>query len=161
MANTFSLPKLDYIAKLLTMLLGKEVSVSESTVGSKDLESAVAAGVYVDQQETPSALCVVDISLASYAGAALTMISAGVAKESIKSGTLAENLAENLYEVFNVCVAFFNQGDVPHIRFLDMYTTPPTLPPDVETLTTGDTGQLDVEVDIKGYGSGKMSLRAM
>lgn len=158
MGAVFSFPNVNEISTTLSLLLNKGVSVAE---GAPVDTSQMIAGAYIDQQGQLGALGLVDLPLASYTGAALTMIPCDMATSHINAGKLSDEIRENLQEVFNVMVAFFNKGDVPHIRFSEMHITPPALPDDIATLLSGDLQRIDVDVDVSGYGAGKMSLYAL
>ncbi len=158
MGGVFSFPSLNEIAKTLTLLLGKDVSVA---AGTPITTSPKIAGAYIDPQGQLGALGLVDLPLASYSGAALTMIPCNMATTNINAGKLSDEIRDNLQEVFNVMVAFFNQGDVPHIRFSEMHITPPALPGDIDALLGGAVQHADLDVDISGYGGGKLSLYAI
>ena len=158
MGGVYSFPSLHEIATTLNLLLSKDVSVAEGTAITT---SPTIAGTYIDQQGALGALALVDLPLASHAGAALTMIPANIAASNINAGKPSDEIRENLHEVFNVMVAFFNQGDVPHIRFATLHVSPPPFPDEITALLNGDARHVDLDVDIAGYGAGKMSLYAL
>ncbi len=155
--SVYSLPKPDDVPKVLGTLLNKPVTAAQGQAVS----SPSVAATYIDQQGGVGAVCLVDASFAAYAGAALTMIPSDVAASEIKTGQLSSEILENLQEVFNVMVAFFNQGKVPHIRFADMHATPADFPAEVETLRNGDAQHTDIEITIGGYGAGTMTLYSL
>ncbi len=158
MGAVFSFPGHSEISDTLSLLLNKGVSV---TNGSSVATSAKIAGTYIDQQEKFGALSLMDLPLGSFTGAALTMIPCATAKASIQTGNLSDEIRENLQEVFNIMVAFFNQGNVPHIRFFELHTTPPGWPDEIDAFLTAAVQHADLDVDIPGYGAGKMSLYAI
>ncbi len=150
----YTLPKLDDVARVLGMLLNKPVTAATA----QPLSNPSIAGTYIDRKGDIGALCLVDVAFAAYAGAALTMIPCDVANDEIRTRRLSSEILENLQEVFNVMVAFFNQGDVPHIRFADMLTTPAEFPADFDNLDHGGARRVDLGVTIEGYGAGAMCL---
>ncbi len=158
MSALFSFPALDDVSDTLSLLLNKQVSVTQ---GSPITTSPTIVGTYIDQQGNVGALGLVDLPLASYTGAALTMIPTDTAASNIRSGKLSDEIRENLQEVFNIMVAFFNQGNVPHIRYHQLHTSPPEFPGDINALLNAAGQRADIEVDIQGYGAGKMSLYAV
>ena len=159
MDTIFRLPTPAAVANLFTILLGKKTVVKPAGDTKIDRNSPVATGVYINQGGAINALCVFDLALASHAGAALTMIPPGVAADQVKHGALADGVSDNLHEVFNVCVGFFNQGDVPHIRFSEMYLTPPALPEAVGSFADDQALlNLGMDVSIESYGSGQLCL---
>lgn len=158
MGGIYWFPGLNEIATTLNLLLNKDVSVADGTAITT---SPTIAGTYIDENGKLGALVLVDLPLASYAGAALTMIPGNVAATNIKAGTLSDEIGENLHEVFNIMVAFFNQGDVPHIRFSEMHIAPPAFPGEIDAFLSDDVRHADFDVDIAGYGAGKMSLYAI
>ena len=161
MANTFMLPQPSFVSGLLTTLLGMPVKTTKAAPAASQPNGAIAAGVYVTEDGGVGALCIVDLTLASFAGAALSMIPQGVALESAKRGTLDDMIAENLQEIFNVCVGFFNQGNVPHIRFSNTCLVPPALPGSIQSFASTAPSRLDLDVEIAGYGRGTMRLQTI
>ena len=143
------------VQQLLTTLLGKEVSTADSEPVS--LASAAAVGVYRDEQGKAHAACACDLHFAAYASAALTMIPVGAAQDTIQTGTLTDDERANLHELMNVCVGFFNRGDVARIRLTELCDHD-GLPQDVAALYDSPH-KADILAEIDGYGAGRLSLR--
>jgi len=150
-----ALPDPKEISELFTNLLGKQVTVKGGAPAA-DAKGGTLA-VYSDDAGAVGAVAVSDLPLASNAGAALSMIPAGMAEESIKAGALAENLADNWHEVLNVASQLFNCGAGHRVKLADIH--PASDPPAAAAgLLGAPGGRLDLEVAIAGYGSGTLSL---
>lgn len=59
---------------------------------------------YVDESGAPVAYLASDLASGCRLGAALTQVPAGRVDEAVNEGAIPDNLAENLYEVFNISV---------------------------------------------------------
>ena len=150
-----ALPDPKDISELFTILLGKQVTVKSGAPAANPNGGTLA--VYSDDDGAVGAVALSDLPLASNAGAALSMIPAGMAEESIKAGTLAENLADNWHEVLNVASQLFNAGNGHRVKLADIH--PAAEPPSAAAGLLGAPGaRLDLEVAIVGYGSGTLSL---
>lgn len=142
---------------LSNLFLGRAVRVKKIAPMPLPLRGAFVLATYKSADGQDSVVCVCDLALASAAGAALSLIPASVAQESVRAGKLSETLAENIHEVFNVCSALLNQPN--HPRFvLDKVVLPPVAPGSVPTGPMAKPLQRhDFEVSIDGYGAGKYS----
>jgi len=152
------LPQAEIVGQLLGALLGDGVTAKNAS--PLDLRAAASAwiGVYAADDGTLQLLIVSDLSLAANAGAALSMIPAGVAKDSVRSGTLPENIKDNFGEILNILGGSFNAPGRPHVIFQKLYPSGPNLPPPVAAVLAQPGERLDLEIAIAGYGSGKATL---
>ena len=100
-----------------------------------------------------------DLPLAANAGAALGLLPAGAAEDSIEEKKLSPMLAENVFELCNVLTSLLNREGGPHVKLL-----PGGLPgrcrcPATRAPTCWRFGRrLDLMVEITRYGSGQFSL---
>lgn len=150
----FAVP--DQVGRLLTGLLGKPVVVKKGNPLAPGTKLAV--GEYFREDGTLGAVCLCDLGTASSAGAALSLMPAGVAAESIKTGKLNDILAENMQEVFNVLTRLFQNPQQPRVHFKLMYLPPQNLSNEANTLLKKPTYRADFDVAIPSYPGGKMSL---
>jgi hypothetical protein len=149
-----SLPDPHMIRDLFAGLLGKDVTVKIGTPGAA---AGGTVAVYATDEGTVAGLAVCDLALASNAGAALSLIPAGMAAESVRAGILADNLAENWREVLNVANQLFSSSGGHRVRLTDIGPADDP-PPAAAKLLGSPRERLDVELQIAGYGSGKLSL---
>ncbi len=144
------------VKRTLDPLFGKEVSVKDAEPVEKNDSTIV--GSYIDGAGNTTGVIVMDISCACYSAAALSMMPADIAEESIRAGKLEGGLRDNMYEVLNVGVSFFSDGSTPDMRLKEMYVGTGELPDEVQNVFDKAYSDLHVEMDIPGYGSGLSSM---
>ncbi len=153
------LPVPKEIRDLFTDLMGREVTLSPSSPLAPRPAEPTSVAVYVDDHLQVSALVVCDLAFSAYAGAAIGLIPAPIAAESIEAGALDDNLRDNLYEVLNIASSLFNPPGADHLKLYELFPAAVGgLPPQVriQTLTLGR--REDLSIDIAGYGHGLMSI---
>ena len=156
----FPAPDTAAVAKCLSELIGKEVTVNvggPTSLKGQNGSDLVSVYAFSDSQKL-GAIVVWDLRLACYTGAALTMISPDIAKESVKSGQIADNLLENFQELANICCSLFNVSASAHVKLAKVYAPPSPLPDDVRALMASPAARLDFEVGIPDCPTGKMAL---
>lgn len=158
MSATTPLPPLKELRDLLTMLVGRdcEIALADDSV-SPATEPAVVVGVYVTQFLRGEALVAMDTHLAASLGGAIALLPPARSRASV--GPLDETLLENVSEVLNVTSALFNVGDAPHLKLESVHDSGAgPLPADVATWLRSYGPRLDTTVDVRGYGSGLLSV---
>ena len=106
----------------------------------------------------PAAVCLCDLEFAVYAGAALSLVPAGVARDSLKVRRIPENLLENTREVLNVCVSLFHGAGPARLSLRGATAMPGFLAPDVLALIGAPAWQAGFDITIPGYGAGKATF---
>ncbi len=169
LSHRFAIPAPHTVGNLLSGLLARTVKVNKSTTPSaaraparapapSAAKASQAVAVYTDDEGSVAALCLCDMSLASHAGAALSLIPAGVAAEAARTGVMPPSIAENLYEVANVAARLFNADGGPHLKLREVVTTAQALPAGLSEMAARASERIDLEVNITGYGQGQMSV---
>lgn len=160
MSNIHPIPKKDEVRLMLAMLFGGGLAVENGkpVVTAKGGKSVVA--VYVNDEKMPVTACACDHPFAAFAGAALSRIPAGVAKDAVKSGEFSEMMLGNLYEIMNICSRLFMDNSSPHLKLDAVYATPDKMPDNALAMVAAATGRLDLAISIPGYGSGSLSFLA-
>jgi len=153
------LPSSKDFSSLLGDLIGKKVGVAKAAVPlALKKKAVVVVALFAPQGGTPAALCAFDLPLASYAGAALSLFPPKMTKEYITAGRWDQSILDNIREVFNVAGALFNSApNLPIVRLQTVHVAPPDLPEEVVTAAKSATARLDLDVEIPGYGEGKMT----
>ncbi len=153
------LPAALEVRELLEGLLGRDVdgTVGTGTINPREDPGAVV-GVYVDDMLQLKALIVMEMSLASYAGAAIALIPAATATQAVENGLITPMLFDNTAEILNVAASLFNHDGAPHLRLYETYAPRETLPADVDKWVLAYVQRLDMELDVKGYGAGRISV---
>lgn len=154
------MPIPEVIRDFLGDLLGKPVSVTKRkpidfAASGPESGDVFVTGRYLDDGGQLVGACISDLPLASSVGAALAMISADVAKESVKAGVLSESLRDNLYEVLNIMSGLLNGPSVRHLRLADVVDG---VPEDVVELIKAAPGRKHYDVTILGYSGGRLGL---
>jgi hypothetical protein len=93
------------VSSFLAGLFGCKVTASEDEGLTFDAPTTVAT--YVDGEGNVQGQIVCDLRTAAALGAALTQIPSSMVRDVERSGTLPENLRDNLGEVLNIAVNLF------------------------------------------------------
>ncbi|MCV2392759.1 hypothetical protein OEB99_00405 [Actinotalea sp. M2MS4P-6] len=156
------LPSAVDVRELLEGLLGREV---EATLGTGAVNPAEApgavVGVFTDDKGSLRAILIIDLALAAYAGAAIALLPLPQAEKAVANQALSENLLENIFEVLNVAASLFNHEGAPHVKLFESYKPEETLPADVQKWVLAFVRRLDMELDVSGYGKGRVSVLAL
>jgi hypothetical protein len=158
---TQALPEPEDVRNVLHGLLGRDISVSREAAESIPLDAKYVVGLYEREDAKIGGLVVADIDVAAYAGAALSLLPVGVAKESIADGAIEDALLENFQEVLNVGVQWFTAKGNPRVRLAEVFPPGAKLSDDVRLVMAAPNDRLDVEADVAGYGKGRIRLLAM
>ena len=158
MSDTSVIPASIAVRNLFEDLLGRDVSVaSGDPMTADDLPTGVIA-VYTDSAEQLYAVLGMQLALAANAGAALGLIPAGAAEDSIEEGKLFPNLAENVFELCNVLTSLLNREGAPHVKLYQVIYPGMVLPNDARAHLLALGKRLDLTVEVARYGKGKFSL---
>ena len=158
MSDTSVIPGSLAVRNLFEDLLGRDVTVSSGTpLEAADLPTSVIA-VYTDTSQQLYAVLGMQLSLAANAGAALGLLPAGAAEDSIDEKKLTPNLAENVFELCNVLTSLLNVEGAPHVRLYQVVYPGMDLPNDARAHLLALGRRLDVTIEVSRYGKGKFSL---
>lgn len=158
MTQTLALPALLAVRNMLEDLLGREVTVSPADpVVGEDVPKSVVA-LYVDGSSRLAAVLGLDLSLAAYAGAALGLMPAGGAQDSIEEKKLSPMLAENVGELCNILTGLLNREGGPRLKLHQVILPGEPVPQDAQAYLVALGRRLDVKVDVARYGSGRLSV---
>lgn len=156
------LPAALEVRELFEGLLGRDVQAKTGAAPVDPSQGGGAmVGVYVDDTLAMRALVVVDLDLASHAGAAIALIPAATAKACVEDGLISPALYDNTAEILNVAASLFNHDDAPHVRLYAAYAPRERLPVDVAGWVLAFVRRVDVELSIAGYGTGRISVLAL
>jgi hypothetical protein len=159
---TSPLPGAKDVRDLLEGMLGRDVELTTGgAMVDPGADSGAQVGVYVDRNLGLRAIVVADLPLAARAGAAIALMPAGAAEVAIEEGQLSPALYENAYEILNVTASLFNAEGAPHVKLDACYAPGEALPADVAQWVLAYVRRLDLDVDVKGYGPGRLSVLAL
>lgn len=132
------------IGTFLTDLYGLDIQASEDAGATCDPFGALAT--YADAEGKVRAQFLLDLPAAAALGAALTQVPAGAVEDAVKSGSLPDNLLDNLKEVFNIAVNVFPAHATERLVLKDVLTEAPA--------DLGETTwDLNVKLDVGRYGA--------
>ncbi|MFI7596931.1 hypothetical protein [Actinoplanes sp. NPDC049681] len=157
MSDTSVIPASLAVRNLFEDLLGRDVNVSTgSPMTAEHLPTGLFA-IYTDNQRLYAVLGMT-LSLAANAGAALGLLPAGAAEDSIEEKTLFPNLAENVFELCNVFTSLLNREGAPHVKLYQVIYPGMELPNDARAHLLALGKRLDLDIEVSRYGKGKFSL---
>ena len=143
---------------MLEDLLGRDVQVTlADPVVAGDLPDSVIA-VYVGPNTQLAAVLGLSLPLAAYAGAALGLLPAGTAEDSIEDKLLSPMLGENIRELCNIFSVLLNPEDAPHVRLHQVFEPGQKPPSDARAQLLAFGYRLDLTVEVARYGAGLLSL---
>ena len=142
---------------LLRDLLGRAVTVKKSTPMALTSKAPFVIAVYSAGPNPVAHLCICDLALAASVGAALCMLPAGSIQDTIRAGTLAPAVESNLHEVFNVMSRLFGAAGTAHASLTGLHLPSAPLPAAEAKLMSCPANRLDVEVNVSGYGAGRLA----
>ncbi|MFI2753236.1 hypothetical protein ACGIF2_07355 [Cellulomonas sp. P22] len=159
MSDLTPLPAAMDVRDVLAGLIGRDVQVvTGGSMVDPAAEFGALVGAYVDRHQTLGALILMDLELASRAGAAIALLPTPTAERAIGAGLMPDNLLENASEILNVLASLFNAEDAPHLKLGAVYAPGDPVPNDVAQWIGAFVRRIDLDVDVKGYGSGRFSL---
>lgn len=157
-ARSHLLPVHKEIRELLEDLLGRSVTVTAAEpVRAEDLSRSLV-GVYVDDALRLAAVVAMDVPLAVYSGAAIGLVPPSGAQHSAERRQLPAMLAEHVGGVCGVLGSLLNRDGFTHLRLYQTFLPGQPLPVDAGGYLLGIGDRLDLNVDIGGYGAGRLSL---
>jgi hypothetical protein len=158
MSDTSVLPGSLAVRNLLEDLLGRDVNVSPGDpLTADDLPTATVA-IYTDSSQQIYGVLGMQLSLAANVGAALGLLPAGAAEDSIDEKQLFPNLAENVFELCNVLTSLLNREGAPHVKLYQVIYPGMSLPNDARAHLLALGRRLDLVIEVSRYGKGKFSM---
>ncbi len=158
MSDVSVLPGALPVRNLFEDLLGREVTVGPGEpLGADDLPSATVA-IFTDSAQQIYAVLGMQLSLAANAGAALGLLPAGAAEDSVDEKRLSPNIAENVFELCNVLTSLLNREGGPHVKLYQVSYPGDPLPNDARAHLLALGRRVDLLVEVSRYGKGKLSL---
>ncbi|SDT75833.1 hypothetical protein [Actinoplanes derwentensis] len=158
MSDVSVLPGSLAVRNLFEDLLGREVIVSPGDpITAPEVPTSTVA-IFTDPGQKIYAVMGMNLALAANAGAALGLLPAGAAEDSIDEKQLFPNLAENVFELCNVFTSLLNKEGSPHLKLYQVIYPNQELPGDARAVLLALGRRLDLAVEVNRYGKGKLSL---
>jgi hypothetical protein len=155
---TRPLPGATEVRELLENLLGRPVTVTPVDPPRASDVPTTLVSVYVDDKLQIAGVVGMDFSLTAYSSAAIGLVPPGGAEASIEDRKLSAMLGENAKEICNVLCSLINRPGLAHVRLYQTYLPGEQVPNDAGSHLLALGNRLDLLVDIRGYGNGKLSL---
>lgn len=143
---------------LVEGLLGRDVTCAPGPAVDPAAEPGPTTAVYVDDANQLSAVVLRDPPLTAYIGAAPGLVPKCGAEAAIEDGEVSAALQENAAEVLNVLAAVLGDASGVHQRLYETYSAGEARPADVNAWSASAGSRRDLTLDVKGYGSGQMSI---
>lgn len=160
MRSKVALPGPERIAELLSDTLSKKVRVAQ--IGAELAGTDKVTAIYVDDGGEPASACICEPAIAVCLGAALVRIPAAAALEAAAQNDISDNMRDNLAEVLNIAAQLFRPQAARHRVALSSIYLPSQELKEHHAAALGRVSQrLDLEVEVSGYTTGKMSLAAI
>ena len=150
-----ALPDGEGVAQFLSATLRREVTAK--VVKPAD-DRLVMNGHYVNGAKALIAGCFCDRPLVAYAGAAFSLVPADAARESLADTELDEVLVENFAEILNICSRLFEGGTGQRVTLSGIEEPGKPASAISRAMLKNPVKRLDLEVDIAGYGRGRLAL---
>ena len=152
-----AMPDNEDVARFFSAALRREVTTK--AVKPTPDDRLVIAGHFVNGMKTVIGGCFCDRSLVAYAGAAFSLVPADAAEESLAPGAeLDEILVENFAEILNICSRLFEGGTGQRVTLSSIEYPGTPASEASRAMLKNPVKRLDVEVDIAGYGKGRIAL---
>lgn len=144
-------------AKRMLAMLYTDLKVEESGTAVENDANAIY-GTYIDDNDVPVSLAVIDRDYAAYLGSALTLVPPATAQASAQSGEYSDVVMGNIREILNILSRLYMEGSSPHLRFAEVRMTKGDLTPDEQRIVDNVAARLDMKMEVPGYGAGLCSL---
>lgn len=155
-----AVPDAEELRALLAQLVGKPVALKAPVGPPKPNMAPQVQAMYCAADGTARAMASVDLTLAANLGAALAMMPPATAVEAARAGKMNELLADCLHEVLNVCARLLNRPGGMHVVLKKVAAAPESLPADVRANLSKAPLQREYDLEVAGYGRGKIVFRA-
>ena len=154
--NNFHLPQSEQLRNVLGMLFGNSTEARDTGVLDPS-DGDVFTATYVDDNDQLVATCSCDTAFAAYAGASLSMLPVGGAREMVVTKDFFPSVLENLNEIMNIVSTTFMCDKSAHLRLSKVYR-PSELPGTMSQAVAGSVHKKGILVDVPGYGTGAITL---
>lgn len=152
------LPRTKLLRDMLMDMLGRDIHVSPSDPWAPTIRDPGTVAVYVDDAWRARAFISCSLTLSVALGASLALVPAKTAEASVTEGRLSEDLAENLNEVLNILSALFNLPEKPHLKLFATHLPGAPPPIDICAQLRAFGKREDLNIEVAGYGSGRLSV---
>lgn len=158
LAATTELPSIKVLRDMMMDTLGRDVQVAPGEPWAPTPRRPGMVAVYVDDRTQMRALIACNLSLSAALGASIALIPPERATACVEDRRLTEGMVENLHEVMNIFAALFNTPNRPHLKLYETHAPGDFPPADVSSQLRAFGKREDLQVDVAGYGGGRLSM---
>ena len=159
--STSKIPSGERITTLLNRLFGKPVEYAYSKPVKTVPWLHIGVAVYCYDDDTIAFLGLADLNFSSRASSALTLIPANVADNAIIQQKLSNHMFRNLYDVFGMLGQLLNEQKKRPVFLKALHLgSRMDLPENLRELVKTSQSNIDLDLHIKGYGQGRLSIMA-
>ncbi len=155
-----AIPDAEELRLLLSQLLGKPVTLKAPAGPPKPNPAPQFQALYCSDDGTPRAVASLDFLFAACLGAALAMMPLAAAQDAAKTGKMSEMLLDCTKEVLNVSARLMNKPGGMRVVLKKVVSGTETLGPDIRAKMATAPLQREYDLEIGGYGRGRMVFRA-
>jgi hypothetical protein len=155
-----STPTAESVRTIVGGLFDRELTIDTIAPVIYSANVPMTIAVYTNDAGTPQALFLCDVGLAAHAAAALVLLPVNTSQACADGGYISDELIENYHEVANVASGLFVDTDGSRVSLRELIAPGSPIPKDVRPLLAMPGGRTAVEMDIEGYGRGRMLLHS-
>jgi len=146
------------VSSLLTHILGTTVNTLDLRQAPQFPPETSLVAVYTNSDGQLAAVMLADLEMAAMCGAALSLIPASVAQQSVKAGGVDSTLFDNFHEVLNICSQLFKGLDEIRVSLQNVGYLHELDSLEARNLISATARRLNLQVSIEGYGEGNLSI---
>jgi hypothetical protein len=146
------------VRTLLEDLFGRPVEVRPGPPWAPLNGELGTLAVYVDDRYTIRTIGSCDLHFSAYAGAAIGLVPRAAAHRALRARKLDKETQENLEEVLEIATGLYNVDGAPQIKLHHVCHLGTEVAPQVRAMSAVVGRRLDLTVDIRGYGTGRLSF---
>ncbi len=158
--SSAAVPDAEELRKLISQFVGKPVTLKAPAGPPKPNSAPQLQALYCADDGTPCAVASLDFLFAAYLGAALAMMPPGAAQDAAKTGKMSELLMDCTKEVLNVSAQLMNKPGRQHVALNRVVSGLQGLPPEIRAKMATARFQKEYDLEIAGYGRGRVVFRA-
>ena len=117
-----------------------------------------AIALYVDDNNRNRALIGWTVAAAANAGCAFGLMPAKNAESVVRNKFLPDDIVDCVSEMSNVLSSALEKGDNPHVKLQQVYSPAAMAPYEIAKLMYEHFERMDFEMDVPGYGSGRLAV---
>lgn len=152
------LPSRKVVRDLLAELTGRAVSIGSTDPYAPESSETPTYALYVDQHLRTLAVVACDLELSALIGAAVATVPAGGVEDELETRRLSSRTVGALTTVLRRLGELLDPGPGRSVRMHAVYPPGVVPPNDVPVYACTLGHRLDLQVEIRGYGRGRLCV---